>query len=515
MLIGITKEKLINESRVAATPQTVSKLINLGFSVKIENDAGKNANFDNQSYIDAGAEITSTQEIWQLDIILKINAPDDKEISLLKEGSILISFIWPAKNQLLVNQLAKKKITVIAMDSIPRISRAQSLDALSSMANIAGYRAVVEAAYAFDRFFGGQITAAGKLLPAKVLVIGAGVSGLSAISAAKNMGAIVRAFDTRSEVKEQIQSLGAEFLQLDYEETINSNDGYASVMSKDFIKAEMKLFNHQTKEADIVITTALIPGKEAPKLITEQMVQGMKYGSVIVDLAIQSGGNCSLTIPDKIITTNNGVKIIGYTDLASRLPTQSSQLYANNILNLIKLISKGKQGKIELDFNDVVVRHITIIDKGNIIWPAPPIKISIGPEIKSPESQEEKLKKQQKTKKNQDYYNYKYIFAIMMSVVFVCLSNKASSDLLSHVTIFILSCIVGYYIVWNVNHALHTPLMSVTNAISGIIIIGAILQIGDSNITNYIAFIAILISSINIFGGFNVTNRMLKMFRKG
>ncbi|PPI88152.1 NAD(P)(+) transhydrogenase (Re/Si-specific) subunit alpha [Candidatus Pantoea edessiphila] len=508
MLIGIPKEKLLNESRVAATPKTVKQLINLGFSINIENNAGKNANFNNQEYINAGAKITNSQEIWTVDVILKINAPDDQEISMLKKGIILICFIWPSQNKSLITKLAQKEITVLAMDAVPRISRAQSLDALSSMANIAGYRAIIEAAYEFDRFFGGQITAAGKVLPAKVLVIGAGVAGLAAISAAKNMGAIVRAFDTRPEVKEQIQSLGAEFLELNFGENISSADGYASVMSKEFIEAEMKLFHSQIKEVDIVVTTALIPGKKAPKLITKEMVLNMKQGSIIVDLAIQSGGNCSLTIANQVIKTDNDVKIIGYSDLTSRLSSQSSQLYATNIFNLIKLICRDKTGKIDLNFNDIIVRNITIIDNGKIIWPAPPIQISAIPKTNVDNYQQ---KQQIKTRDNR----YKYVLTVLLSMLFIYLANNASPDLLSHFTIFTLSCIVGYYIVWDVNHALHTPLMSVTNAISGIIIIGSILQIGCNSIINCISFFAILISSVNIFGGFNVTHRMLKMFRKG
>ncbi|MXP50952.1 Re/Si-specific NAD(P)(+) transhydrogenase subunit alpha [Pantoea sp. SoEX] len=510
MLIGIPKEKLLHESRVAATPMTVKKLINLGFSVYIENNAGKAANFDNYDYVKEGAQITNSQKIWQVDIIVKINAPNDEEIILIQPGSILISFIWPAQNKSLIKKLAEKKITVVAMDAVPRISRAQSMDALSAMSNIAGYRAIIEAAYEFDRFLGGQITAAGKVFPAKVLVIGAGVAGLAAISAAKNMGAIVKAFDTRPEVKEQIQSLGAEFLELNFLEnnTSSADDGYASVMSKSFIEAEMKLLSSQSKEADIIVTTALIPGKKAPILLTEEMVLNMKKGSIIVDLAIQTGGNCSLTIIDQVITTNNGVKIIGYTDLTSRLANQSSQLYSTNVFNLIKLISNGNNGEIKLNFTDIVVSSITVINKGEIIWPSPPIKVSEIQETKKINYQQEK-KVEVKS-----YNNYKYMFFILLSLIFILLSSNVSPEFLSHFTIFILSCIVGYYIVWNVNHALHTPLMSVTNAISGIIIIGSILQIGSNNLINWISCFAILIASINIFGGFNVTHRMLKMFRK-
>ncbi|MBK4775402.1 NAD(P)(+) transhydrogenase (Re/Si-specific) subunit alpha [Candidatus Pantoea edessiphila] len=510
MLIGIPKEKSSNESRVAATPMTVKKLINLGFSVYVESHAGKKANFNDQDYINSGANITNSQVIWQVDIILKINPPEDQEILLIKKGSILISFIWPSQNKSLITKLAAQEITVIAMDAVPRISRAQSLDALSSMSNIAGYRAIVEAAYEFDRFFGGQITAAGKVFPAKVLVIGAGVAGLAAISAAKNMGAIVKAFDNRIEVKEQIQSLGAEFLELDFPGKINSEDSrYTSIISKDFIEAEIKLFSYQSKESDIIITTALIPGRKAPILITEEMVLNMKKGSVIVDLAIQSGGNCSLTIIDQIITTNNGIKIIGYTDFASRLANQSSQLYATNVFNLIKLICKGNDGLVKLNFNDVVIRSITVIDNGKIIWPAPPVPVSEKSQVKNVN-----YKKYNKIE-NKSCDIYKYIFITLLSLLFIVLSDNFSREFLSHITIFMLSCIVGYCIVWNVNHALHTPLISVTNAISGIFIIGSILQTGINYLIDIIAFITILLCSINIFGGFYVTHRMLKMFRRG
>ncbi|PPI88818.1 NAD(P)(+) transhydrogenase (Re/Si-specific) subunit alpha [Candidatus Pantoea edessiphila] len=510
MLIGIPKEKSSNEARVSITPKVVKQLIKIGFDIFIEHEAGKNSGFDNQSYFNEGAKIVNSQDIWQVDIILKINPPNDEEISLIKQGSILISFIWPAQNQSLVKKLAKQKITVIAMDAVPRISRAQSLDALSSMANIAGYRSIIEAAYEFGGFFGGQITAAGKISPAKILVIGAGVAGLAAISVAVKMGAIVRVFDTRLEVKEQIKSLGAEFLELDFGEKSSSSDGYSSVMSEAFIKAEMKLFYNQTREVDIIITTAMVPGKPAPKLITKEMVlNNMKKGSVIVDIAAQAGGNCSLTVCDQVLTTTNGVKIIGYTNLPSRLPSQSSQLYSTNIFNLIKLIYEEEKGKVKLDLNDVIIRNITIVDNGKIIWPAPPVKISITEKTKPISLQEKQIVK------NQSNFIYKYCLIILLLISFVYLANNASTEFLSHFNIFILSCIIGYYIVWNVNHALHTPLMSVTNAISGIIIIGAILQMDSTYLINYISFIAILVSSINIFGGFNITHRMLKMFRKG
>ena len=359
MRIGIPRERLTNETRVAATPKTVEQLLKLGFTVAVESGAGQLASFDDKAFVQAGAEIVEGNSVWQSEIILKVNAPLDDEIALLNPGTTLVSFIWPAQNPELMQKLAERNVTVMAMDSVPRISRAQSLDALSSMANIAGYRAIVEAAHEFGRFFTGQITAAGKVPPAKVMVIGAGVAGLAAIGAANSLGAIVRAFDTRPEVKEQVQSMGAEFLELDFKEEAGSGDGYAKVMSDAFIKAEMELFAAQAKEVDIIVTTALIPGKPAPKLITREMVDSMKAGSVIVDLAAQNGGNCEYTVPGEIFTTENGVKVIGYTDLPGRLPTQSSQLYGTNLVNLLKLLCKEKDGNITVDFDDVVIRGVT------------------------------------------------------------------------------------------------------------------------------------------------------------
>ena len=510
MLIGIPKERLPNESRVAATPKTVEQLIRLGFSVTLEHDAGKRASFDDESYLAAGATLSDREQVWQSDIVLKVNAPDDEEIALTRAGSTLVSFIWPAQNPALLEKLAARQVTVMAMDSVPRISRAQSLDALSSMANIAGYRAIVEAAHEFGRFFTGQITAAGKVPPAKVMVIGAGVAGLAAIGAAGSLGAIVRAFDTRPEVKEQVQSMGAEFLELDFEEEAGSGDGYARVMSEAFIRAEMALFASQAKEVDIIVTTALIPGKPAPELITAEMVASMKPGSVIVDLAAQTGGNCALTVADQVTVTPNGVKIIGYTDLPSRLPTQSSQLYGTNLVNLLKLLCKEKPGEVHIDFDDVVVRGVPVVREGEIPWPAPPIQVSAAPQTKAAAV---KPSAPVETRPASPWRNS--LLMALAIVLFGWMASVAPAEFLSHFTVFALACVVGYYVVWNVSHALHTPLMSVTNAISGIIVIGAVLQMGHGGWVTFIAFIAVLIASINIFGGFTVTQRMLKMFRKG
>ncbi|WP_413738836.1 Re/Si-specific NAD(P)(+) transhydrogenase subunit alpha [Sodalis sp. RH21] len=508
MRIGVPKERLANEARVAATPKTVEQLLKLGFTVAIESGAGKLASFEDSAFLAAGASITDTAEVWQSDIILKVNAPADDEIALIKPGGTVVSFIWPAQNPELLEKLSANNITVMAMDSVPRISRAQSLDALSSMANIAGYRAIVEAAHEFGRFFTGQITAAGKVPPAKVMIIGAGVAGLAAIGAAGSMGAIVRAFDTRPEVKEQVQSMGAEFLELDFEEEAGSGDGYAKVMSEAFIKAEMALFAAQAQDVDIIVTTALIPGRPAPKLITKEMVASMKPGSVIVDLAAQTGGNCELTVPDAITVTDNGVRIIGYTDLPSRLPTQSSQLYGTNLVNLLKLLCKEKNGEIVVDFDDAVIRGVTVVKEGELTWPAPPIQVSAQPQ------QAKAAAPLPKPADKPASPVMKYGLIALAIILFGWLANVAPRDFLSHFTVFALACVVGYYVVWNVSHALHTPLMSVTNAISGIIVVGALLQIGHGGWVSFLSFIAVLIASINIFGGFTVTQRMLKMFRK-
>ncbi|MQL47359.1 Re/Si-specific NAD(P)(+) transhydrogenase subunit alpha [Photorhabdus khanii] len=508
MRIGVPRERLANEARVAATPSTVEQLLKLGFDVVVENGAGHLASFGDSAYQQVGAEMTDRNDIWGSDIILKVNAPEDDEIALMKEGSTLVSFVWPAQHPELMQKLSDRKVTVLAMDSVPRISRAQSLDALSSMANIAGYRAIVEAAHEFGRFFTGQITAAGKVPPAKVMIIGAGVAGLAAVGAAGSLGAIVRAFDTRPEVKEQVQSMGAEFLELDFEEEAGSGDGYAKVMSEAFIKAEMTLFAAQAKEVDIIVTTALIPGKPAPRLITKEMVESMKPGSVIVDLAAQTGGNCALTQADKLVVTENGVKIIGYTDLPSRLPTQSSQLYGTNLVNLLKLLCKEKNGEINIDFDDVVIRGVTVVKEGEMTWPAPPIQVSAQQTTKPAPVKAEKPE----TKSTSPWL--KYGLLALAVILFSGLANVAPKEFLSHFTVFALACVVGYYVVWNVSHALHTPLMSVTNAISGIIVVGALLQISDGGWVSFFSFIAILIASINIFGGFTVTQRMLKMFRK-
>ena len=511
MLIGVPRELLDNESRVAATPKTVQQILKLGFDVIVEHDAGFKASFEDQAFAAAGAKVGDAAQVWQADIIFKVNAPTDDEIALIKEGATLVSFIWPAQNPQLMEKLSAKKINVLAMDAVPRISRAQALDALSSMANIAGYRAVVEAAHEFGSFFTGQITAAGKVPPAKVLVIGAGVAGLAAIGAANSLGAIVRAFDSRPEVKEQVESMGASFLEIDFKEEGGSGDGYAKVMSEEFNRRALALYAEQAKEVDIIITTALIPGRPAPRLITKEMVESMKPGSVIVDLAAATGGNCELSKAGEVVVTDNQVKIIGYTDLPSRLPTQSSQLYGTNLVNLLKLLCKNKDGQIDINFDDVVLRGVTVIRDGEVTWPAPPIQVSAQPQQQAKAASAVKKEEEKPTDPRK-----KYGIMAAVGVLFLWLTSIAPAAFLSHFTVFVLACVVGYYVVWNVSHALHTPLMAVTNAISGIIIVGALLQISQGHFfISVLAFIAILVASINIFGGFRVTQRMLSMFRKG
>jgi len=518
--IGIPKEIHEGEKRVAATPETVTWLKKFGFSVAIETGAGGNAHFSDELYNEMGAEIIQdTKKLWeQSDVILKVRAPEAHpflalhEVELLKEGAYLICFIWPSINPELMQMLVDKKATVLAMDSIPRISRAQKFDALSSMANIAGYRAVIESANHFGRFFTGQITAAGKMPPATVLVIGAGVAGLAAIAAANGLGAVVRAFDTRPEVKEQIESLGAEFLWIETNEDSSGAGGYAKVMSPEFIKAEMELFARQAMEVDIIITTALIPGKKAPELITAGMVESMKEGSVIVDLAAEQGGNCTLTEPGEVIV-RHGVTLIGYTDLPSRLPAQSSQLYGTNLRHLLHDLCKTKDGQINVDMNDDVIRGATIIKEGEITWPPPTPQVQA---VSKPPKLAVKAPPFTERRKKKSTHWLNALLMLIAALVLLALGSVAPSDFMAHFTVFVLSCFVGYHVVWNVTPALHTPLMSVTNAISGIIVLGALLQVSNelSTTVTVLSAIAILVATINISGGFFVTHRMLKMFQQ-
>jgi len=510
MKIGVPKEIHAGEKRVATTPDVAQQLQKLGFEVAVQSGAGADANYADAAFEAAGCRIVATaKELWsQSDIVLKVRAPEAGEQDLLKSGQVLISFLWPAQNPELLKKLTERGVTALAMDSIPRISRAQKMDALSSMANIAGYRAVVEAAQHFGRFFTGQITAAGKVPPAKVLVIGAGVAGLAAIGAAKSMGAIVRAFDTRPEVKEQVESMDAEFLMLDFKDEDGSGEGgYAKVMSDEFIKAEMALFAEQAKDVDIIITTALIPGKPAPRLITAEMVQSMKDGSVIVDLAAEQGGNCELTERDTV-AVRHGVSIIGYTDLPSRLAAQSSQLYATNLRHLLTDLTPDKNGEVVVNMEDEIIRGATICVGGETTWPPPPPKLSAAPPKAKPEPVPVMAEKKKSAAGP-------VIAAVVGGLALLGLGAVAPPSFMAHFTVFVLACFVGYMVIWNVTPALHTPLMSVTNAISSIIVIGALLQISSAdNVIKWIAAFTVMITSINIAGGFAVTRRMLEMFRK-
>ena len=510
MRIGVPREIYAGEMRVATTPDVASQLIKMGFDVAVESNAGAAANFSDASYEAAGCSIDTMDGIWSnSDIILKVRGPEEAEAERLKSSQTLISFLWPAQNPELLKQLTERGVTAMAMDSVPRISRAQKVDALSSMANIAGYRAVVEAAQHFGRFFTGQITAAGKVMPAKVLVIGAGVAGLAAIGAAKSMGAIVRSFDTRPEVKEQIESMDAEFLMLDFEDEDGSGEGgYAKVMSDEFIKAEMALFAEQAKDVDIIITTALIPGRPAPRLITAEMVEAMKDGSVIVDLAAEQGGNCELTEPGKV-AIHHGVSIIGYTDMPSRLAAQSSQLYATNLRHLLTDLTPEKDGQIVVDMEDEVFRGATICKDGETTWPPPAPKLSAAPPKAKPAPAPAPVVEKKRSVAGP------IIGMVLAGLALLGLGAVAPASFMAHFTVFVLACFVGYMVIWNVTAALHTPLMSVTNAISSIIIIGALIQISsDNEVIKWVAVATVLLTSINIVGGFAVTRRMLEMFRR-
>ena len=512
MRIGVPKEIYAGEKRVATTPDVATQLMKLGFDVSVESGAGEGSNFSDSAYSEVGCDIAdSASELWsKSDIVLKVRAPEGDEASQLRKDQTLMSFLWPAQNPELLKQLTDSGATVMAMDSVPRISRAQKVDALSSMANIAGYRAVIEAAQHFGRFFTGQITAAGKVPPAKVLVIGAGVAGLAAIGSAKSMGAIVRSFDTRPEVKEQIESMDAEFLMLDFEddEDGSGEGGYAKVMSDEFIKAEMELFAEQAKDVDIIITTALIPDKPAPRLITAETARSMKDGSVIVDLAAEQGGNCELTVAGEV-TVVDGVTIIGYTDLPSRLAAQSSQLYGTNLRHLLTDLTPEKDGNIVVDMEDEVIRGTTVCKDGETTWPPPAPKLSAAPAKAAPApAPAPKVEKKPSVLGS-------VAGMVIAGLALLGLGAVAPASFMAHFTVFVLACFVGYMVIWNVTAALHTPLMSVTNAISSIIVIGALLQISsDVPLIKWVAVATVLITSVNIFGGFAVTRRMLEMFRK-
>lgn len=525
MLIGVPLETAAGEKRVATVPEVVEKLIKLGFSVAVQSGAGAAANFDDDTYRAAGAEVVgSAAELWaKSDIVFKVRPPSPEEVGLMREGGMLIGFVWPAQNPELMQQLAARKATVLSIDALPRqLSRAQKMDALTSMAGVAGYRAVIEAANAFGRFFNGQITAAGKIPPAKVFIAGAGVAGLAAIGTAAGLGAIVRANDTRAEVADQVVSLGGEFVKVDYEEEGSGGGGYAKVMSEGFQQAQREMYAKQAREVDIIITTALIPGKPAPKLITAEMVKSMKPGSVIVDMAAEQGGNCELTEPGQAVV-KHGVTIVGYTDLVSRLAKQSSTLYSNNLLRLTEELCKTKDGVVNVNMEDDAIRGLTVIKDGAVTWPAPPLKL--------PAPAPKPAAVAAPAPKGHGHGAGEPMSAKSLAITFgigalalLVVGLFAPASFLSHFTVFVLACFIGYMVIWNVTPSLHTPLMSVTNAISSIIAIGALIQIAPplegagadrpNALILGMAVLALVLTAINMFGGFAVTRRMLAMFRK-
>ncbi len=526
MKIGVPRETAAGEKRVATVPDVVEKLVKLGFSVAVQSGAGEAANFADDTYRAAGAEIVgSAAELWAgSDIVFKVRPPTLDEVALMREGGHLIGFVWPAQNPQLMEALAARKATVLAIDCLPRqLSRAQKMDALTSMAGVSGYRAVIEAANAFGRYFNGQITAAGKIPPAKVFIAGAGVAGLAAIGTAAGLGAIVRANDTRAEVADQVVSLGGEFVKVDYEEEGSGGGGYAKVMSEGFQAAQRAMYAQQARECDIIITTALIPGKPAPRLITAEMVQSMKPGSVIVDMAAEQGGNCELTEPGQAVV-KHGVTIVGYTDLASRLAKQSSTLYSTNLLRLTEELCKAKDGVAVVNMDDDAIRGLTVIKDGTVTWPAPPLKLPAPAPKPKPAAAAPAAK-------GHGHGAGEPMSAKSLAITFgigalalLGVGLFAPASFLSHFTVFVLACFIGYMVIWNVTPSLHTPLMSVTNAISSIIAIGALIQIAPpltsagadrpSGLILGMAVLALVLTAVNMFGGFAVTRRMLAMFRK-
>ncbi len=514
MRIGVPLETKPGETRVAATPKTVEQLIALGYAVAVQSGAGVAASFSDAAFGSAGAEVVA--DVWDADIVLKINAPSAEELTRVHEGQYVVSLMAPALDPDLVRSLAERGATALAMDAVPRISRAQSLDVLSSMANIGGYRAVIEAAHEFGSLFTGQVTAAGKVPPAKVLVVGAGVAGLAAIGTANSLGAIVRAFDARSEVAEQVESMGAEFLRIDVTDEGPSATGYAKEMGEDFNRKAAELYAAQAKDVDIIVTTALIPGKPAPRLITEEMVATMKPGSVVVDMAASNGGNVAGSVVDEKVVTENGVTILGYSDLPGRLPTQASQLFGTNLVNLLKLLTPEKDGEVHLDLDDPVQRGMTVATGGEVLWPPPPVQVSAAPAAApAPEPEDPAVVAAREAAAAATRSRRRLVLSGIAAVLVILAVTYSPPSFTGYFTVFALAVVVGFYVISGVSHSLHTPLMSQTNAISGIILVGALLQLGSTNLAvTILSFVAASIASINIFGGFLVTYRMLGMFRK-
>lgn len=519
MRIGFPSARHAGASIVAVTPASVKMLIGLGYDVAVEQGSAAKATFSDQSYAEAGAELVEPAQAWRSDVVVTVGSPLVEDVARLRPESTLIGLLNPARNPELLSALAQAEITALSLDAVPRISRAQSLDVLSSLSNIAGYRAVIEAANEYGSAFGGQVTAAGTVQPARVLIVGAGVAGLAAIAAAGNLGAIVRAFDLRPEVAEQIESLGAQVVRLESSPAKSSSDGYAKEMTAEQASATAKLYARESQSADIIITTALVPGKPAPELITAEMVAAMKPGSVIVDLAAASGGNCALTQPGERVVSENGVSVLGYTDLAGRLPRQASQLFANNVVNLVKLMTPAADGRCEVDFDDVVQAHMTVTRAGEVTWPPPAVAVSATPpgaaiDVSPGETSESNPPASGRLPPSKSPTGRRVLAGVGV-MAFLVIAANSPPDLLSHFMVLALAIVLGYYVISRVNHALHTPLMAETNAISGIILVGAVLQIGSSSVlVTVISFLAIVVASINVFGGFWVTFRMLSMFRK-
>lgn len=516
MKIGIPRESRPDERLVAASPATVAQLLKLGYDVVVETGAGAEASYPDDAYAAAGASVVDAAEVWASDIVTAVNTPSDKQLKALRKGAVLVAMLGPGAHPDLVSTLGESHVTALALDAVPRVSRAQSLDVLSTQSNVAGYRAVVEAAEEYGGMFTGQVTAAGKTPPANVFVIGAGVAGLAAIGAANSLGAQVRAFDVRPEVAEEIESMGATFVAAPEAQQEVSADGYAKPLTEEQQQAAMRVYAAEAARADVIVTTALVRGK-APRTITADVVATMRPGSVIVDLGAPGGGNCELTVPGKKVESENGVIVVGYTDLTGRMPRHTSQLFGTNIVHLMALLTPGKDGELVLDLKDPVQRGMTVAHNGEVLWPPPPVAVSAAPakaaEVAPAIDPAEKARlAAAEAKRKATRRNISYLIGAVLSLL---LLTYSPSETVQHLTVFALAVIVGYYVISNVSHSLHTPLMSQTNAISGVILVGALLQIGsDHAVVAVVAFIAAAIASINIFGGFLVTYRMLGMFRK-
>lgn len=509
-IIGVPQEVLPGERRVAATPESIKKLIARGFVVRVQRGAGMLAGIDDEAYVSAGAQ--TVDDPWgEADAVLKVRPPTLAEASHLKEGAVLIALLQPERNPGLTDALAARKVTAIALERVPRITRAQKMDVLSSMANLAGYRAVLEAAHHFQGPFSPQVTAAGTSAPARVLVIGAGVAGLAAIAAARALGADVRAFDTRAAAREQVESLGARFIEVSLVESGEGAGGYARVMSPEFIAAEMALFRAQAREVDVVITTALVPGAKAPVLLPRDVIEQLKPGSVVVDMAAEQGGNCELCVPDEVVVYR-GVKILGFTDLTSRMAATASRFFAMNVVSLLGEIDDA----LAVDVENDVLRPALLLYEGAALPPLPPRTLvpSAAKSKTRPPPPDAKPQQEQINSPPRRAWGSTLGGVALIAGLFL-LGRFAPTDFLRHSTVFVLACFVGWQVIWSVQPSLHTPLMAVTNAISGIIVVGGLLQVGPTlDAASVLGVGAVFFATINITGGFMVTSRMLKMFHR-